>query len=254
MYYRGINKAEVKGIMSKYEDVANDIIEKIKSGYYPSGEPLPDQKKMAKEYSTSRMTLQKSLAILKSRGFVYSQQGAATYVKGNADSLANMNIGMDQYVGTTQLLGNKHQLVSKVITFELRYPNEDEQLKLKIKSTDAIYDLKRLRIVDGKPYALEYTKMPVNLIPGINDKVLHDSIYDYIQRKLGLEIGAAFRNLTAAKPTKEDMKYLECTEDDPVFRVTQTVYLNDGTPFEYSTTDRPYDTGGYTVYLSHNRN
>ncbi|MFH5810536.1 GntR family transcriptional regulator [Companilactobacillus sp. FL22-1] len=239
--------------MSKYQDIANDIIKKIKSGYYPSGEPLPDQKKMAKEYSTSRMTLQKSLAILKSRGFVYSQQGSATFVKGNADSLANMNIGMDQYVGTTRLFGDKHKVKSKIIQFNLRYPDENEQAKLKIKATDAIYDLKRLRIVDDKPLGLEYTKMPVNIIPGITEDVLHSSIYEYIQKNLNLTIGAAYRNFSAAKPTEEDMKYLNCAEDDPIFKVTQTVYLNDGTPFEYSTTDKSYDTGGYTVYLQHNR-
>ncbi|PMD73892.1 GntR family transcriptional regulator [Companilactobacillus nuruki] len=240
--------------MSKYEDVANDIIEKIKSGVYPTGEPLPDQKRLAKEYSTSRMTLQKSLSILKSKGFVYSQQGAATYVKSNADSIANMDVGVDQYVGTTKLLGDSRQIVSKIIKFKMRYPNKDEQEKLKIDPTDVIYDIKRLRIVDGKPYALEYTTMPVKLIPGVDEKVLHNSIYGYIQNELKLIIGAAFRNFTANKPTSEDMEYLEIKEDDPVFRVTQTVFLDDGTPYEYSTTDRPYDTGGYVVFVSHNSN
>jgi len=237
--------------MSKYEDVANDIIDKIKSGLYRPGEPLPKQEDLASKYSVSRMTLQKSLAILKLKGFVYSQQGAATFVKGNANNLANMDIGVNQYVGTSQLLGSKHKLISKIINFDLRYPNEDEQLNLKLSPTDAIYDIKRLRIVDGKPYALEYTKMPVNLIPGIDDQVLHNSIYGYIQNDLKLSIGAAYRNLMASKPTTEDKKYLDCKNDDPIFKVIQTVYLADGTPFEYSTTDRPYDTGGYVIFLSH---
>jgi len=159
--------------MTKYEDIANDLIEKIESGFYQAGDALPNQKLMSKQYSASRITLQKSLSILKEKGFTYSKQGSATYVKNNADNVVNMNVGLDQYVGTVQLFGDKHQVTSKVISFNLRYPNQTEQTDLKITSTDPIYDIKRLRIVDGKPYALEYTKMPVNIIPGINEDVLH---------------------------------------------------------------------------------
>jgi Transcriptional regulators len=237
--------------MSKYEEIANDIIEKIRSGAYKSGNPLPDQKTMATEYSTSRMTLQKSLAILKTKGYVYSQQGSATYVKNNADSIANMDIGVDQYVGTSSLLGKDHKVVSKIIEFNLRYPSDDEKEDLKISETDAIYDIKRLRLVDGKPYALEFTKMPVNVIPGVNSDVLHKSIYGYVQKDLKLKIGAADRTIMAKKPDAEDVKYLKINKTDPILNVSQIVYLDDGTPFEKSSTDRPYDTGGYRVFLSH---
>ncbi|TGD23980.1 GntR family transcriptional regulator [Companilactobacillus suantsaicola] len=237
--------------MSRYEEIANEIIEKIRAGIYKSGNPLPDQKTMAKEYATSRMTLQKSLAILKTRGYVYSQQGAATYVKSNADSIANMSIGVDQYVGTSQLMGQEHKVVSKIIKFELRYPNKDEMRDLRIKETDAIYNIKRLRLVDGNPYALEYTKMPVNVIPGVNEKVLHSSIYGYIQSELKLTIGAADRTINAEKPSADDLKYLKAKTGEPILNVRQVVYLDDGTPFESSSTDRPYNTGGYRVFLSH---
>jgi len=235
--------------MSKYEDIANDIIKKIKSGDYPTGEPLPDQKRMAQDYSTSRMTLQKSLSILKTKGYVYSKQGAATYVKSNADSVV-MNVGVDQYGGTLRLFGDKHKVVSQIIEFNLRYPDEKEQKDLKITATDAIYDIKRLRIIDDEPYALEYTKMPVNVIPGINEDVLHASVYQYIQDDLKLKIGAADRIIFANKTTDDDVEYLKVGKNDPILNVTQVVYLDDGTPFESSSSDHPYNAGGYHVFLN----
>jgi len=240
--------------MTKYEDIANDLIGKIESEFYQAGAALPNQKLMSEEYSASRITLQKSLSILKEKGFVYSKQGSATYVKNNADNVVSMNVGLDQYGGTTKLLGDQHNVVSKVISFNLRYPNHAEQTDLKITGTEPIYDIERLRIVDGEPYALEYTKMPVNVVPGISEDVLHASIYQYIQDDLKLKIGAADRTIFASKPSEDDIKYLESQKDDPILRVTQIVYLNDGTPFESSTSEHPYNSGGYHVFLNNKHN
>lgn len=235
--------------MSQYVDIAADIRAQIIAGTYPAGSPLPDQKTLAAAYHTSRMTLQKALNILKTEGIIYSQQGAGTYVKYNADSVANMEVGVDQYVGTTELLGTRHRLESHVIRFNLRYPTELEQEKLQVGATDVIYDIIRLREVDGAPYALEYTKMPVNVIPGIDESVLKRSVYHYIEHELGLEIGAALRQIRAARSSEDDRAYLGNAKDEPVLAVTNVVFLDDGRPFEFSTTDQKFDRSEFTVFL-----
>lgn len=235
--------------MSKYADIAQDLRQKIKTGELAPGQPLPDQKTLAKHYHTSRMTLQKSLTLLKTEGYLYSQQGAATYVKHNAADLANMEVSVDQYVGTSKLLGKTHDLTSKIIRFKMRYPNDTEQEKLALQATQVIYDIIRVRYVDNVPYGIEYTKMPVDLIPGLDEEVLHHSIYSYIEETLELKIGAAFRQICAQKSSADDIKYLHNQPDDPVLAVTNIVYLNDGRPFEYSTTDQRFDKGHFSVFL-----
>lgn len=235
--------------MSKYADIAQSIRDAIKSGTYQPGEALPEQKNMAATFHTSRMTLQKALDLLKTEGYLFSQQGGRTYVKYNAESIANLDVGVDEYVGTTELLGKQHKITSEVIRFELRYPNEEEQQKLAIAKNEAIYDIVRSRFVDGVAYGLEYTKMPVALIPGIDESVLKHSIYQYIERDLGLQIGAAFRQIQAQKSTADDIAYLNNQVDDPTLSVTNVVYLEDGRPFEYSTTHQKYDKAHFSVFL-----
>lgn len=122
-----------------------------------------------------------------------------------------------------------------------------------IETGDLIYDIKRLRIVDHDPYALEYTIMPVNIIPKIDKTILGGSVYAYIEEVLRQKIGSAYRRISAAKPTEDDKKYLSCKSDDPVLKVNQIVSLESNIPFEFSETHHRFDKESISVYLPGNR-
>ncbi|MCV3295998.1 MAG: GntR family transcriptional regulator [Oenococcus sp.] len=235
--------------MAKYIEIANQLRSDISQHKFSQDQPFPDQLDLANRFSTSRMTVQKSLNILRAEGLIYSRQGSGTFVSKNADLIVQSDFGVDQYVGTSTLLGDQHQIESQVIKFEIRYPNDSEQIALRLNDKELIYDIIRQRVVDKEPYALEYSKMPVKVIPGLDDKVLHASIYGYIQNDLKLKIGSAFRKISADKANSNDEKYLKCGPMDPVLEVTQTVFLNTGIPFEFSSTRHRYDQGSVTVFV-----
>lgn len=235
--------------MPKYIDIADDLKRKIKNGTYAPGAPLPGQKNLAEAYKTSRMTIQKSLSMLKGEGYLYSQQGAATYVKNNVDNLSSLDIGVEQYVGISSVMAGKHDVTSQVLNFQIRYPDEQEQDKLSLGPTDAVYEILRLRLVDSAPYSIEHTIMPINVIPGIDEKILEQSVYHYIQETLGLQVGAAYRQFSAQKTSADDAKYLGNELADPVLVITNVVYLEDGTPFEYSVVDQKYDKGHFGIFI-----
>ncbi|WP_143812318.1 UTRA domain-containing protein, partial [Oenococcus oeni] len=107
----------------------------------------------------------------------------------------------------------------------------------------------RLRIVDEEPYVLEYTKMPVKVIPGISDDILKKSIYHYIKSDLNLKIGSAFRKIRADKPNLFDKKFLNCKNEDPILEITQTAFLNSDIPFEFSRVRYRYDKGNMVVFV-----
>lgn len=246
-------KKEDTHYMSKYIEIANKIKKDILEGKYLAGQALPDQNELSDRFKVSRMTVQKALNILRAENLVYSQRGSGTFVAKNINLTLKNDQSVEQYVGTTNLLGKEHQILSKIIKFTIRYPQENEQSQLLISEDDLVYDIIRLRVVDKKPYALEYTKMPVKVIPGINEKILQKSIYNYIEKELKLTVGSAFRTIGADKPNQADMKYLKLSKEDPVLEVTQTVFLNNNTPFEYSTTRHPYNFGRISVFVKSNK-
>ena len=73
--------------------------------------------------------------------------------------------------------------------------DEQEQTKLRLGKEDRIYDIVRLRLLDDVPVALEYTIMPVAVIPGITEEVLKASVYEYISNTLHLPIGTSIRRI-----------------------------------------------------------
>lgn len=235
--------------MAKYLDIAKELKRQIYAGKYTVDKPLPNQKDLAAKFNTSRVTVQKVLEVLSNEGLIYTRQGSGTYVKKNVMTLSNFDATIDQYVGATAINAQDgHPLTSKILHFELRLPNESEQAKLNIDPADTIYDIVRLRIRENEPLGIEHTKMPVRIIPGISEDVLHKSVYNYIEQDLGKQIGSAYRVIRADVPDHYDLQYLDATEKTPILEVEQIVSLSDGTPFEYSKNRHRYDHGGIVVY------
>ncbi|WP_099222062.1 GntR family transcriptional regulator [Listeria costaricensis] len=235
--------------MVKYEQIAADIREKIYSGYYPPEALLPDQLTLCKTFDCSRMTIKKAFDILAMEGLIYRQRGSGTYVMKNA--LANKkDITLREYNGLTKMMGKEH-ITSKIIRFDVLFPDERIAEQLLIKTSQPVYSLIRLRLLDSQPYVLEHTYMPVDLVPDLTPDILLGSIYAYLKEGLGLVMSGAFRKINADKPSNYDQKFLACDEHDPVLEVEQVVYLKDGRPIEYSRSRHRYDTRSFVVLDHH---
>lgn len=63
-----------------YEQILHSLKGKILSGVYKKGELLPSEKELIEEYSVSRITVRKTLAILAEMGFVETIQGRGSVV------------------------------------------------------------------------------------------------------------------------------------------------------------------------------
>ena len=64
----------------KYNKIADDIIVQIFSGRYKTGDKLPSEAELTKQYSVSRVTLRESLKKLSMMGVLKIVQGDGTYV------------------------------------------------------------------------------------------------------------------------------------------------------------------------------
>ena len=230
---------------AKYKQIFNIIKKRIKDGTYQNGKAIPDQNALANEFNASRMTVKKALDMLSYEGFLYSKRGSGTYVRQNAADQRD-TLPFNEYAGLTKELGEK--IESQVVKFDVVFPTKTLQDKLKVKSTDPIYEIKRLRIVEGEPYVFEHTFLSARLVPGLNENILHHSLYEYIQKDLKLKIGSAFRRISAEKTNEDDLKYLKSKKNDPILQIQQTVYLENGEPLEFSTNRHPYNgKHAYTI-------
>lgn len=231
---------------AKYKEISDEIRRRILDGEYPAESLIPDQNSLSKEFEVSRMTVKKALDIIATEGLIYRQRGSGTYVLKTA-LLGNRDGYLKEYEGLTKQMKGK-SIKSNVIQFDIEFPDEELASILMIEANSPVYKIIRQRIVEGNDLKiLEHTYYAASLIPGLSKEHAKKSIYEYIQKDLGLSFGGAFRKIQADKPNEFDHKYLDCKEHDPVLEVEQIVYLKNGKPFEYSRSRNRFDTRSYTM-------
>ena len=236
--------------MNKYEQIARDIYNDIASGKYEPGSQLALEKEMCAQYGVSRITVKRAVDELVKQGLVVKRRGSGTFVKGVQEEDVE-NVGMCGQVGGVSNTHQGHQVSTDVKKFEIVHPSPEVAEKLKISTEDFVYDIIRIRYLDGKPENVEYTQMPIEVIPGIKQEVLMHSIYNHIENTLKLQIQSAHRTVSADMPTEEEKEFLQIEGVLPVLQVAQVAFLSDGRPFEYSKSRHRADTSVFRAVSIH---
>ena len=60
--------------MEKYKFIYNDIKNKIDNNVFKSGEKIPNEIDLSKEYGCSRMTIKKGMELLVQEGLIYRKK------------------------------------------------------------------------------------------------------------------------------------------------------------------------------------
>ncbi|KRO16945.1 GntR family transcriptional regulator [Lacticaseibacillus saniviri] len=231
---------------TKYQRVADEIKQRIIANVYPPRTLLPDQNALAAEFGVSRITIKKALDGVAREGLIYKKSGLGTYVLGDIalrdrdDSPANAFDGLSEQQGS-------ERVTSQIIKFEVAFPNADLQDKLGIAENEAVYDIRRLRLLDDEPFILEHTFLPVRLVPNLSRQILEKSLYMFLHQDLNLTFGGAYRRIHADLPDELDQQYLKAGETTPVLETEQLIWLINGQNIEYSTARNVYDRRSYTV-------
>lgn len=227
----------------KYEVVSDDLKKKIQNGSYAAGDQLPPIDRLCELYDVSKITVKKALDEVEAAGLISRRRGSGSFVK-NVTSLLGGKPG--QFETSGQMAGFKHEheslgqtVESQVKEFEVVRAPEEVAAMLDIEPDQFCYHIIRVRLAEGKPLTVEYTYMPIDIIPNLRAKTLEESIYDYIEDDLKLKVASAHRIVRAVLPTSDEMEWLDIPANSPMLEVEQVGYLDDGTAFEYSISRHP---------------
>ena len=235
--------------MKKYMIVSRDIRNKILNGEYQANDQIPFEKDLCVIYNSSKMTIKKALDILVSEGLIIKRRGSGTFVKDiNPIEMKRLSVA-NQFRGTTALNPNR-VVLSKILNFSIIPCPAIVQSKLNLPNDSFVYDVYRVRYIDGEPSVMEKMYMPIDLIPGLKAPTIEHSIYEYIEEELHLVIQSAHRSITTRKVTTFEAGYLNLEEGDPVAVAEQIGYLDTGAAFEYSISVHRYDEFSIDVVLT----
>lgn len=221
--------------------IVEDLQKRIINEEFKTTNKLPTEEKLIEEYQVSRNTIRSAIKILVNLGIIYPVQGSGMLVrapkrKGTVYLNSTLGVTMDNPGNNIE---NK-LLKIEIIKADLQLANQ-----MNCKISTPVYYLKRLRIVDGIPYALERTYYNKEIVPYLGKEIAEKSIFNYLKEDLKISFGFADKYLTAIKLSKNDSQLLGLNENDPAIMVNDNIHLSNGQLFNTSNIIYNYQTTNF---------
>ena len=221
---------ECEVIMTKYQKIYQDLLEKIKQGEIKPHTLLPSESELMKIYDASRDTVRKALNLLLNDGYIQKNKGKGSVVL-DINRIAFPVSGVTSFKELTKTLHGEVKTI--VILFSEEKPDEEIQKALYVKD-GLVYHVKRIREIEGEKIILDEDYLNKSIVEGLSYQDAENSLYEYIEKKLGLKISFARKEITVVKATEEEKQLLDMLDYDLLVCVKSYVYLEDATLFQYT--------------------
>src|ERR1700744_646625 len=208
----------------KYAQVVAEIQRRISEGEYAPGTLLPSEHQLVEAFGVSRPTIVKALSSLRQDGWIETQQGKGSFVRGRpalVDAKRTRPAESAIEIAETALAG---QLVQAGI--KLAPPYVLTLLDLG-KVAKAFLRQRLLSEEDGTPVELASIWLPLEVAAGTDlasAELLGESIRRHLQVRKKLRLDHAMERISARKPSGEEAALLGVAADAPVLNVIITAY------------------------------
>ena len=203
-----------------YFRIQQSILEQIQRGLLKPGQQVPTETELAQQYQVSRITAKRALDELVRQGRAFRQQGRGTYV---AQTRIRDTSGFGSFSADMRARG--HIPGAKVLTFTLIKADAEIQERLKLAPGEEVNLLKRLRLVDAEPVAVETAYLPCRLCPGLLHQDLNDrSLYSILTEDYYLVPTWADAEFEARSATREEAALLELKTGKPVLAARRVTF------------------------------
>lgn len=212
-----------------YIQIHNQLRENIENGKWQVGEKIPAERELAAQFDVSRMTLRQAIQALVDEGILERRVGSGTFV-------ANRKV-QEKMSGVTSFTDLMHSIgktpSSITISYHLTIPSQTEIEKLKLADGDQVIRMERVRSGNNVPICFEIATIPASLVANLSKDEVTNSFWQTLEKKAHLYPGHAVQHISATKANEKIATYLQIKRGDPLLRMTQLSYLQDGRPFEY---------------------
>lgn len=198
------------------------------------GQRLPPERELAREYGVARMTLRGVIAELAREGLVRSVHGSGTWRSPTPIPL-RVQLGSFAHALSVQGVHTRTEL----LTDEVAAAPEPAATVLGLGPGQPARHLRRLRIGDDVPLALESAWFRAELVEELGPEEATGSLYGFLERR-DLLPDHGYETVTAGLPGPEECRLLALAPGRPVLRLERRA-LHGTLPVEYATAVFPAD-------------
>jgi DNA-binding GntR family transcriptional regulator len=225
----------------KYAQVVAEIQRRISESEYAPGTLLPSEHQLVEAFGVSRPTIVKALSSLRQDGWIETQQGRGSFVRGRpalAGAVRTRPAESALEIPETALSGQLVQAGVKlapvyVVTLLGLGAGAKAFLRQRLLSED-----------DGTPIELASIWLPLEVAAGTDlasPELLGESIRSHLTSRKKVRLDHAVERISARKPTGEESALLGVAADDPVLNVIVTAYDASARPVQVTDIVLPGD-------------
>lgn len=212
-----------------YIQIHDRIREEIENGKWVVGDRLPSERELALSFNVSRMTLRQAIQTLADEGILERRIGSGTYV-----AREKVQETMSGTTSFSEIMTEQGKAPSsKTVSYFLTTPSSSEMDKLALSADEKIVRMERIRYADKLPICFEVASIPYKLVSDFSKKAITESLYQTLTENDRYTIGKAEQKITAVVASERIADLLEIKKGEPILRVKQVSFLEEGQPFEY---------------------
>jgi GntR family transcriptional regulator len=206
----------------KYAQVVAEVKRRIDSGEYAPGSLLPSEHQLVDGFGVSRPTIVKALALLRQDGWIDTQQGRGSFVRGRPALAGAERTRPAQRILELPETALSGELVQAGVKLAPGYVTRLLGLEPGAKAF-----LRQRLLGDGEPIELASLWLPLEVAKGTDlasPELLGESMRQHLQARKKVRLDHAVERVSARKPTVEEAGLLRVAGDAPVLNVIVTAY------------------------------
>jgi GntR family transcriptional regulator len=224
-----VQALDKNGFIPLYFQIQRALMEKIRSGELGEGDPLASEEELSRTYQVSRMTARQALHGLKANGYAFSEKGRGTFV-----TRPKLEKNIMHLQGFTEDMRQRGMEASSRLLAQIVVAGDDDlREKLKLQSGDPVLRLRRLRLADGIPMAIEESNIPLGLFPGLERIDFEtNSLYATLRENYRVSVGYADETIEAVLATRDDANLLTIPAKAGILSISRIILNAQEIPIE----------------------
>ena len=214
--------------MTKQRETRERVLELIET--LVPGDAIPSERQLSGDLGVSRLTVRAALDDLVREGYLVRRRGAGTFV--NEPKVAK---GLVISSFSDEMRERGMRPASR--TLELRVVPAGARLGriLHVSPSEAVVVVKRLRLADGEPMAIELLNTRQSLVPGLTATDLEEnSFYDLLASRYGIEIVGGTQTVEPTVTNEEESESLGVPLHSPALLFERVTRSAAGDVVEYT--------------------
>jgi GntR family transcriptional regulator len=224
-----------------YRQIEQALRERI-AGLRP-GERLPSDTELMAEFGVSRMTARNAMQRLAEDGLLHREPGRGSFV-----SQPPTHRRTNRLMTFTREMRRAGRVPSsKVLTRVVRPSNVAEAEALELRPSQPVVHLRRLRLADDQPIALESAVLVADTAPAVLAADLATGSLHETLTRAGFGLRRGIGTIGAARATAEDARLLGLRVGDPLLVERRAIADDSGRWIEATESRYPADRYGLDV-------